>query len=335
MSGNNIDKRRKQLDLSKLKTDQLQIPKDSLSGFVDLTSPSRLAADNPSLSKKLVIGRTYSEQIIGNTCSFKAFKEHRCIGNDSIIHKFYTFDEKTDQYGKGAYGVVYKAKMIVSGTPCAIKRVPKDKKYNETVKNELEILSNMTHPNIVKVYQLLETDNFYYIVTEDCTGGELFMLLDNWVKTNNYSEKSVVKVICQVLEAINHAHQKGIVHRDIKPENIMLENEENLRIRVIDFGCSATIEPGQRLNDMMGSYMYMAPDVWNLSSGKKADVWSIGIITFMMLTGKYPFENAKTPNELKSFVNEVPIKTLIKKYCKDSDVDVSKEGRDFLEKALL
>ena len=84
----------------------------------------------------------------------------------------------------------------------------------------------------------MEGDHYYYIATEEFKGGELFSLLEEWMKNKNYGEKSVVKIISQVLKAIHYVHTKNIIHRDLKPENIMLENEENLKIKVIDFGCS-------------------------------------------------------------------------------------------------
>jgi len=105
----------------------------------------------------------------------------------------------------------------------------------------------------------------------------------------------------------------NIVHRDIKPENIMLENEENLRIQVIDFGSSSTLEPKERLTDIKGTLMYMAPEVYNMDTGKKADVWSIGIITFMLVTGNYPFSHAKSNQELRELVTKSSIKSLISK----------------------
>ena len=123
------------------------------------------------------------------------FKQPRHIGDDSNIYQLYKFNPSKDRYGSGAYGVVYKATQIVTNKNCALKRVKKDGKHNAEMSNELAILSSIDHPHIMKVYQLLESENYYYISSEDFNGGELFSLLEEWTKNQNYNEKSVVKII--------------------------------------------------------------------------------------------------------------------------------------------
>lgn len=141
----------------------------------------------------------------------------------------------------------------------------------------------------MNVNELLEDDNFYYIATELLEGGELF---DRIIVEKQFSEKRASYILKQVLLAINYMHNKHITHRDLKPENILLESKDNnnLDIKISDFGFSCFFDPEKGLELVLGSPLYMAPEIiLNKTYNEKVDIWSIGVISYMLLTGRNPF----------------------------------------------
>jgi len=147
----------------------------------------------------------------------------------------------------------------------------------------------MDHPNIVRLHEFYDEKNVYCLVQEIVTGGELF---DHILKQKLFSEGNARVLVKRLLSAINYCHCKGIVHRDLKPENILLE--ENLdfgNMKIIDFGTACGFdEKGQRrLTEMLGTPYYIAPEVLQGQYNEKCDIWSIGVICYMLLCGKAPF----------------------------------------------
>lgn len=141
--------------------------------------------------------------------------------------------------GKGAFGEVRKAIHRQTGLVRAIKvirKVDSSEAYKQKLLNEVNILKKLDHPNIIKIYEFYHDDRYFYIVTELCTGGELFKKI---VKMKSFSERTAAMTIKQVLSAVHYCHQNNIVHRDLKPENMLIETEkEDSLIKVIDFGTS-------------------------------------------------------------------------------------------------
>ena len=170
-----------------------------------------------------------------------------------------------------------------------------NKKLNSST-NEIEILRKISHPNIVNIYEIFEDVKKYYIITEFCEGGELFQQI---TKHGFYTESDAVKIINQILEAVNYLHELNIVHRDIKPENIMLSNNKNdfSLLKLIDFGTAIEIPKGKKLKKFIGTSYYVAPEVIDGCYGKKCDVWSCGIILYILLAGYPPF-NGNTNKEI-------------------------------------
>mmetsp|Transcript_1464 Transcript_1464/g.1453 ORF Transcript_1464/g.1453 Transcript_1464/m.1453 type:complete len:179 (-) Transcript_1464:695-1231(-) len=152
---------------------------------------------------------------------------------------------------------------------------------------EVELLKEMDHPNILKVFEVIESDLCYYIVSELLTGGELF---DKVLKDMRFSEKIAAKYIHDIVTAINYCHQKNIVHRDLKPENLLLvNNNPNAPLKVIDFGISQKLSPGSKLTTAIGTLYYMAPEVFSGTYDEKCDIWSSGVILYLMICGRPPF----------------------------------------------
>ena len=156
-------------------------------------------------------------------------------------------------------------------------------------------MRQLDHPNIVRLYEVFQDDKRFYLVTELCQGGELFEAI---TKRTHFNEQVAASIIKQILSAIAYCHSKSIVHRDLKPENILLEDKKDdgdFQIKVIDFGASMRFDPSKKMNQVFGTAYYIAPEILKLEYNEKCDVWSVGVILYILLSGKPPFggENDK------------------------------------------
>jgi len=172
---------------------------------------------------------------------------------------------------------------------------------NKKIVEETNILRNLDHPNILKILEFFDDENFFYIVTEICKGGELF---DEIVRRKKFSENCAVILMKQIFQCVNYCHKNQIVHRDLKPENIMLEeNKDFSQIKIIDFGVSRHFEIDEILYDMQGSSYYIAPEVLDRKYNEKCDIWSCGVILYIILSGTPPF-NGKSEYEIHNRIKE-------------------------------
>ncbi|KAF8052232.1 hypothetical protein N665_1584s0005 [Sinapis alba] len=159
----------------------------------------------------------------------------------------------------------------------------------EDVRREVKILKALTgHKNLVQFYDAFEDDENVYIVMELLKGGEL---LDKILQRGGkYSEEDAKKVMAQILSVVAYCHLQGVVHRDLKPENFLFSTkDETSPLKAIDFGLSDYVRPDERLNDIVGSAYYVAPEVLHRTYGTEADMWSIGVIAYILLCGSRPF----------------------------------------------
>jgi calcium-dependent protein kinase len=147
----------------------------------------------------------------------------------------------------------------------------------------------MDHPNIIRLYEVYDYENFYFVVLEYCEGGELFHAIK---KKKRYSEREAKGILRQLLSAVAYMHGLGIVHRDLKPENIVIESSQEARIKIIDFGSAVKAGPEEVLRKRVGSPYYMAPEVLMEEYTMKCDVWSCGVILFVLLSGRPPFRGS-------------------------------------------
>ena len=195
--------------------------------------------------------------------------------------------------------------------------------------NEINILRTLDHPNILKIFEFYSNKESYSIVTELCSGGELFQeIVDKGPFNENYS----AYVMYQILSAINYCHNMKIVHRDLKPENILIvERDKNSypRIKICDFGTSKMFEKGAVQRKLVGSSYYIAPEVLKKHYDEKCDVWSCGVILYILLSGRPPFggENDK----------EIMERVSVGKYDIQSSPfnKVSKNCIDLIQKLLI
>ncbi|KAL1191518.1 CDPK-related kinase 7 [Cardamine amara subsp. amara] len=200
------------------------------------------------------------------------------------------------EVGRGHFGYTCSAKGkkgSLKGQDVAVKVIPKSKMATaiaiEDVRREVKILRALTgHKNLVQFYDAFEDDENVYIVMELCQGGEL---LDKILQRGGkYSEEDAKKVMVQILSVVAYCHLQGVVHRDLKPENFLFATkDETSPLKAIDFGLSDYVRPDERLNDIVGSAYYVAPEVLHRTYGTEADMWSIGVIAYILLCGSRPF----------------------------------------------
>lgn len=198
--------------------------------------------------------------------------------------------------GEGSYGVVWQVKHITTGLERAMKKIIKSsstKKDREgEILNEIGILKKLDHPNIVKIFEFYNTPGGYFLITEFCDGGELFKEI---AAKAPFSEKVAGHIMYQLLSAVNYCHSNNIIHRDLKPENILITSKiDNLyNIKVIDFGTAKIFEDNKKERKVIGSSYYIAPEVLSKYYNEKCDLWSCGVILYILLCGKAPFAGEK------------------------------------------
>jgi len=198
--------------------------------------------------------------------------------------------------------MVQKAKHKLTGEMRAIKRLTKEKMSVSArirLNYEIDILKNLDHPNILRLYEVFEDKKYIYLVTEFCQGGELF---DEIIARGKFSERDAAHVIKQLLSAIAYCHTRKICHRDLKPENILIDNKETLSIKLIDFGTSQKFEDEEKMELVLGTAYYIAPEVLKGEYDEKCDVWSIGVILYILLSGEPPFPGGDDKEILRNVI---------------------------------
>jgi len=198
--------------------------------------------------------------------------------------------------GKGTFGTVERCTHRKTKTLFAMKTIAKKKVYNPArLAQEVEIMRVLEHPNIVKLHETFEDDKYIYIVMELCTGGELLDRLLSLGK-GGFSERAVARIMRQVVGAVYYMHQQQICHRDLKPENFLLVTDvadvADAHVKVIDFGFSTRFEPGVRMATRAITRDYVAPEILDGSYTEACDIWSLGVIVYVLLSGNKPFYGA-------------------------------------------
>lgn len=193
--------------------------------------------------------------------------------------------------GEGGFGTVCLVTHKQTSMIRAMKMINK-KKLSQRDENkffeELNILKDIDHPNIVKVFEHYQDDKYHYLISEYCSGGELFERIK---EVSPFSEKVAAQYMKQILSAISYCHINNICHRDLKPENILFDSKSpSSQLKVIDFGASTRFDPNQKLTRRIGTPFYVAPEILNKQPyDEKCDVWSLGVIMYVLLCGYPPF----------------------------------------------
>jgi len=226
--------------------------------------------------------------------------------NRGKVQDFYAVEPRV--IGEGSYGSVQRCQFRDTGQWRALKTIKKALVKNaEQFREEMAIMKLLDHPNIVRLYETFEDEKLVYLVLELCTGGELF---DRIVGEEKFSEQAAAVCVRQMLRALNYMHQNYIMHRDLKPENWLLSSAtkaiQQADLKLIDFGLSKRFTPGEFATTKAGTPYYVAPEVLEGRYAERSDVWSIGVITYILLCGSPPFAGNDTVAVLESVKRAQP-----------------------------
>lgn len=231
--------------------------------------------------------------------------------------------------GEGAFGQVRTAKDRSTKQMRAVKIIQKSAATQvKKMMEEIEIISLLDHPNIVRLYESFQDRKSVFLIMEWCDGGELF---ERIIEAGSFNEVVAATCVKQMFLAVNYLHQNLIIHRDLKPENWLVSSKaavEKAALKLIDFGISKRVTAGEFAKTKTGTPNYIAPEIMNGRYNEKVDIWSLGVITYIMMSGLQPF-NGKTVDEILQAVQRAKVDMERGPWKK-----VSNNGKGFI-KALL
>eukprot|EP00922_Rhytidocystis_sp_ex-Travisia-forbesii_P023402 GHVS01034322.1.p1 GENE.GHVS01034322.1~~GHVS01034322.1.p1 ORF type:complete len:345 (+),score=39.86 GHVS01034322.1:195-1229(+) len=266
---------------------------------------------------------------MGCRCSKSLFPQEKGLDD---VRRFYKIGKLL---GSGSFGQVRECQERSTGAAFAVKimeRKMKDKpgggrpSNEQMIKAEVDILSQSEHDHIIRFYNFFQDKHFLYVVLEKCDGGELFYQI---VNRRQFTEADAAVLCRQMLSALEYLHSRGVVHRDIKAENFLFATKStDSAIKLIDFGMSAKIVEGGSLSDLCGSPHYISPELIRKNYNSLADLWAFGVMLYLMLFGRYPFEGTKPAD----IAREIVSKTL--DWNGSDSKHLTEESKDFLRKLL-
>ena len=280
--------------------EDFKIKKEMIQTIEEFTK-KKLQEESRRLNPKRVTELITQEEEPSTPKQNKSTNSNNIIGkNRRALTEEY---EPEGQLGEGGYGQVYlvrhkKMNLLRAMKVISVKSKTSEKKTDE----EIELLKQLDHPNIVKLFEYFSDDDKYYLITEYCKGGDLFDLIK---KKRTFSELSASYIMFQIFRALIYCHNTHhLVHRDIKPENIVVFRKNNATddlydVKLIDFGISKIFNKVEKKNDnkIIGSLKYMAPEVFEGKYDEKCDIWSCGVILYILVMEEYPF-NGKDDKEI-------------------------------------
>ncbi|KAH3759626.1 myosin light chain kinase [Pelomyxa schiedti] len=246
----------------------------------------------------------------------------------NVTEVFFDRYEVMEELGRGTFSVVARAIDKFTGESYAVKMLHKSSCCTAKLEKELELLGTMQHPNIIKLIRSYESPTKVFIVLELARGGELF---ERIVERKYYSECDAAEVVRKVTQAILFLHQRNVIHRDLKPENILLRSERSdTDVCIADFGLARLIPETLMVTTACGSPAYVAPEVLDGTGyGPLVDMWSIGVISYILLCGYPPFYADSLP-ELLERIQNCDYQMEDEDWC-----HVSSEARDFVRQLLV
>ena len=237
------------------------------------------------------------------------------------------------QLGRGSYGIVYEVRNKNTGEIRACKRLSKLNIRNlDKFEREINILIKADHPNIIKLYEIFESQRYLYLIMEECKGGDIFNRINENIQNKKmYTEKDAANIILEVMSSIEYCHNHGICHRDLKPENLLYLNagdEKDNPIKLIDFGLSQ-IFTNKNLKSKVGTAYYVAPEILKGDYTELCDIWSAGVILYILLSGDPPFNGSKDETIYKK------IKKMKFSFPDEKWKNISKEAKDLISHMLV
>eukprot|EP00581_Thalassiosira_minuscula_P014700 CAMPEP_0183717376 /NCGR_PEP_ID=MMETSP0737-20130205/11005_1 /TAXON_ID=385413 /ORGANISM="Thalassiosira miniscula, Strain CCMP1093" /LENGTH=408 /DNA_ID=CAMNT_0025946811 /DNA_START=69 /DNA_END=1295 /DNA_ORIENTATION=+ len=304
------------VDLAVMMIDEIDLsvpgPSNNVEGS-DVNYTSRLVSLSYNQQEELTETNTVSNDALFSPCIITRESPDTSItvpitgifGN--IEHK-YQIDQQV--LGTGHYGTVRECINRSTNQRFAVKSIRKNHSSvkPEDLVQEIRLLQDMRHQGIIRLVDVYEDVEFVHLVTDLCTGGELFdKIIKKKYNTSSsckcFAEDEAARVIQQILAAVTYMHKRGIVHRDIKPENILYETaDEDSPVKIIDFGLArkhyAGLDPP--MNTIMGTPYYIAPEVLRRKYNKSCDLWSVGVVAYTLLCGYSPFKGASNDETLRT-----------------------------------
>jgi serine/threonine-protein kinase SRK2 len=232
--------------------------------------------------------------------------------------------------GAGNFGTAKLMRSVATGELVAIKYIERGDKIDENVKRELTNHRLLTHPNVVRFVEVLLTERHLAIVMEYAAGGELF---DRILSKGKFSEDEARYFFQQLISGVGHCHAKGVAHRDLKLENTLLDGGAVPRLKICDFGYSKNSLIDSDPKSTVGTPAYIAPEVLDRKAydGKSADVWSCGVTLYVMLCGRYPFEDRREPRNIRSTFQKIKSCD----YAIPSNVHISAACLDLIQRIFV
>lgn len=238
-------------------------------------------------------------QTVGVQKSKHIRKELYVQSYDGSVQEVYALGKKL---GEGSFGAVYVGRHKTTGHTRAIKVIEKKRMGSAAqIQDEIDVMKSLTHPNIVKLYEVFEDEKNIYLVMELCLGGELF---DRIIGAGHFSETQAATVMLHIIRAVFHMHEKEVCHRDLKPENFLFATQDPINtntLKLIDFGLAAAGRPS--MSTKAGTSYYVAPEVLAGRYGRACDTWSCGVIMYLLLCGRPPF-NGRDDREVLAKVRK-------------------------------
>eukprot|EP01114_Cavostelium_apophysatum_P015421 TRINITY_DN4193_c0_g1_i3.p1 TRINITY_DN4193_c0_g1~~TRINITY_DN4193_c0_g1_i3.p1 ORF type:complete len:442 (+),score=128.56 TRINITY_DN4193_c0_g1_i3:262-1587(+) len=251
----------------------------------------------------LVAKRGNTDCIMSYVFQDLSMQDSKEESDESEITKLYDIQKVL---GTGNFSVVKLGVNRKTGERCAVKIIDKKKYWNtknlEQIEREVEILKQIKHDNIISIIDIISTERYLYILLELASGGELF---DTIVEKGSYTEEEARDVFIQMLDAVAYLHRRGIAHRDLKPENILLATRGSNKIKITDFGLARIVPEREMMTTLCGTPQYVAPEIIKQSTwtpeqckakggyGKEVDLWSLGGILYVLLSGFPPFDEER------------------------------------------
>jgi serine/threonine protein kinase len=235
------------------------------------------------------------------------------------------------ELGRGAFSIVKLGVNRKTKEKVAIKVIDKanvGKEYEKNLRMEMDILHKVHHPNIIQLHEMMEEDNKIFFVMELVTGGELF---DRIVEKGSYTEEDAQVLVRKIVCAIEYLHGQNIAHRDLKPENLLVKSvADDTEVKIADFGLSKIIDEQKMMQTACGTPGYVAPEVLNAEGyDKEVDMWSIGVITYILLCGFPPFYAETVPEVFEQIMKAEY------DFPEEYWNEISAEGKDFIRHLLV
>ena len=287
---------------------------------------STLTKENLNLTQTTNISSDTSSE---DNIIFDEFQLETSVGSlEMDIREIYKFK---DLLGRGHFGTVRSAYRRFEKSPhklFAIKSISKKNlsinHLNDLIK-EVDIISSLDHPNIIKFYETYNDNYYFHIVMELCRGKDLLSRINKGIN----DEKIIATIIMKILHSISYCHSKGISHRDLKPDNIIFESPDiDSDIKLIDFGLSKKFKSSEKLHSILGTPYYVAPEILTKNYNEKCDIWSVGIITYLLIVGDVPFKG-KNNNDIFNKILHQKINFNYNKWK-----NFSKEAKNFVQLLL-